>query len=507
MQLPQSFQQFYHMTPTKTECSAQTYSFGQLDRRQVVADFSGGTITSDGGLILVAQIDQHYRISERVAECFADQRDPSRVQHELSDLIAQRLYGLVQGYEDLNDHEQLRHDPMFGIAVGKLASDHPRCAPLAGKSTLNRLEQAMHVAGDLSEHRYVKFQVKPTEMESLLVKVFIEQHAKEPKQIILDMDVSDDPVHGSQEQAFFNGYYDHECYAPLFIFCGRQVLASKLRPSNVDPAAGALEELQRIIAQIRTHWAEVVIIVRGDSAYGRDDIMGWCESQAKVEYVLAYPSNERLGRLTRELEQRAKAAYEHQRQQVEQTLSPLVATAAALKSDLDALVPPQVWYQSFPYRTLNSWSCERRVVCKLTYDANGARRHFVVTSFSTTQISAGTLHADYYCPRGEMENRIKEHQLDLFSDRTSTHEFESNQLRLWFSSFAYILMQALRQQVLSHTELANAQLGTIRLKLLKISAQIRVTCRRVVIAFSSAWPSQSLFHRIYQQLQQLPHPG
>jgi hypothetical protein len=494
------------MTPTKTECSAETYSFGQLDRRQVMADFSGGTITSDGGLILVAQIDQHYRISERVAACFADQRDPSRVQHELSDLIAQRLYGLVQGYEDLNDHEQLRHDPMFGIAVGKLESEHPRCAPLAGKSTLNRLEQAMHVAGDLSGERYVKFQLKPTEMESLLVKVFIEQSAKEPKHIILDMDVSNDPVHGTQEQGFFNGYYNHECYAPLFIFCGRHLLAAKLRPSNVDPAAGALEELQRIIAQIRTHWTEVVIIVRGDSAYGREDIMGWCESQAKVEYVLAYPSNERLRTLSWGVEQRAKAAYEHQRQQIASSLA-LLITPTDLHSELDTLVPPQVWYQSLTYRTTDSWSCERRVVCKLTYDANGARRHFVVTSFSTAQLSAGTLHADYYCPRGEMENRIKEHQLDRFSDRTSTHEFESNQLRLWFSSFAYLLMQALRQQGLAHTELANAQLGTIRLKLLKIGAQIRVSCRRVLLAFSSAWPSQSLFHRVYQQLQQLPHPG
>jgi hypothetical protein len=264
--------------------------------------------------------------------------------------------------------------------------------------------------------------------------------------------------------------------------------------------------LQRIITQIRTHWAEVVIIVRGDSAYGRDDIMRWCESQPQVEYVLAYPSNERLRTLTWGVEQRAKAAYEQQRQQIASTLAPLI-TSTDLQSELDSLVPPQVWYQSLTYRTLDSWSCSRRVICKLTYDAKGARRHFVVTSFSTTEISAGTLHADYYCPRGEMENRIKEHQLDLFSDRTSTHDFESNQLRLWFSSFAYILMQALRQQVLAHTELADAQLGTIRLKLLKIGAQIRVTCRRVVIAFSSAWPSQSLFHRIYQQLQQLPKTG
>jgi len=286
------------MTPTNTECSAEKYSFGQLDRRQVVADFSGGQLTSDGGLSLVAQIDRHFRISERVAECFTDYRDPARVQHQLKDLVAQRLYGLVQGYEDLNDHEMLRHDPMFGIAVGKLDSEHERCAPLAGKSTLNRLEQAMHVATDLSEERYVKLCINPEEMEKLLVAVFIEQMGKEPKQIIVDLDVSNDPVHGNQDQAFFNGYYDQVCYAPLFIFCGRHLLAAKLRPSNVDPAAGALEELQRIIAQIRRDWADAVIVVRGDSAYGRDDIMRWCESQAQVEYVLAYPSNERLRTLT-----------------------------------------------------------------------------------------------------------------------------------------------------------------------------------------------------------------
>jgi hypothetical protein len=495
------------MTPTKTECSAETYSFGHLDRRQVVADFSGGQLTSDGGLALVAEIDRHYRISERVAECFTDQRDQSRVQHELSDWVSQRLYGLVQGYEDLNDHDELRHDRMFGIAVGKLESEHPRCAPLAGKSTLNRLEQAMHVETDLSEQRYVKVCVNPTQMASLLVELFLEQQGREPKQSILEMDVSDDPVHGTQEQAFFNGYYDHECYAPLFIFCGRHLLAAKLRPSNVDPADGALAELQRIIPQIRAQWQEVVIVVRGDSAYGRDDIMSWCESQDKVEYVLAHASNQRLQKLTWGLEQRAKAAYEQQRQEIASTLEPLVATPAELKSELDVLVPAQVWYESLTYQTLDSWSCERRVVCKLTYDGNGARRHFVVTSFSSEKLSPGTLHTDYYCPRGEMENRIKEHQLDLFSDRTSTHDFESNQLRLWLSSFAYVLMQALRQQALAGTDLADAQFRTIRLKLLKVGAQIRLSVRRVVIALSSAWAGRSLFHQVYQRLQQLPQPG
>ncbi|MGA7934348.1 MAG: IS1380 family transposase [Kovacikia sp.] len=495
------------MTPIKTQCSAQTYSFGQLERRQVVADFSGGQITSDGGLILVAEIDRRYRVSERVAACFADQREQGRVQHALSDLVSQRLYGLVQGYEDLNEHEQLRHDPMFGIAVGKLASEQVRCAPLAGKSTLNRLEQAMHVETDLSEQRYVKFCLNPSQMESLLVELFLEQQGKAPKQIILDLDVSDEPVHGNQEQSFFNGYYDHECYAPLFIFCGRPLLAAKLRPSNVDPAEGAVAELQRIIPPIRAQWKEVVIVVRGDSAYARDEIMSWCESQEQVEYVLAHGSNQRLQQRTWGLEQRAKAAYEQQRQEIASTLEGLVAPPAELKSELDALVPPQVWYQSLTYRTLDSWSTQRRVVCKLTYDGNGVRRHFLVTSCSTQHLSPSQLHADYYCPRGEMENRIKEHQLDLFSDRTSTHEFESNQLRLWFSSFAYVLMQSIRQYGLATTELANAQLGTIRLKLLKAGAQIRLSVRRVVIAFSSAWVGQALFHQVYQQLQQLPPPG
>ena len=515
MQLVQSFQPFNVMTPTKTECNSNRYLFGQLDRRQVVADFSGGQLTTDGGLILIAQIDQHYRISERLAMCFHDQREPDRVRHPVNDLLAQRLYGLVQGYEDINDHDELRHDPMFGIAIGKLESSYTGSAPLSGKSTLNRLEQAFHVSRDLSDQRYIKMTLEPALVEQLLVELFIEQMKQPPKQLILDMDVTDDPTHGEQEQAFFNGYYDHKCYAPLLIFSGRHLLWSQLRASNVDPAAGALSALQKIIAQITEHWPDTRIIVRGDSAYGRDDIMSWCEAQANVEYVIAYSSNPRLRTFTWGLEQRAKAAYELQRQQIEATLKPLFTGPAGeaepklvdLKAELDRVVPPQVWYQSVVYRTEKSWSCSRRLVCKLTYDAKGAHRHFVCTSFSPQQVSAAKLHQDLYCPRAEMENRIKEHQLDLFSDRTSTHEFESNQLRLWLSSFAYVLMQALRQDCLPQTELAKAQCGTIRLKLLKVAAQIRLSVRRVVIAISSSWPGQSLFAQVYQNLQQLPRAG
>jgi hypothetical protein len=345
-------------------------------------------------------------------------------------------------------------------------------------------------------------------VEALLVELFIEQMEREPKRIILDMDVTDDPTHGNQEGTAFNGYYQHECYTPLLIFCGRHLLSSKLRPANVDPADGALSELQRIIAQIRGHWPQVRIVVRGDSAYSRDDIMSWCESQSRVEFVTAHSSNARLRQLTWSLEQRAKAAYEAQHQTVATALEPLLSqNSAEFAAELDRLVPPQVWYQSLSYRTVESWSRERRVVCKLTYDGNGPRRHFVVTSFSAEQVHPASLHRDYYCPRGEMENRIKEHQLDLFSGRTSTHEFESNQLRLWFSSLAYVLMQTLRLKALAHTELADAQCGTIRRKLLKLGAQVRISVRRILVAFSSATPIQAIFQAAYQHLQRRPQPG
>ena len=489
-----------------TECTARTYRFDNLGRRQVVTDFSGGSITSDGGLVLIAAVDQRTRLSERVAGCFSDQRAAHRVQHEVEDLVAQRLYGIVQGYEDVNDHDVLRHDPMFGIALGKLSTEAQSPQALAGKSTLNRLEQAMHIERDLSGERYVKFNVAPERMEQLLVEVSLEQIGEEPKRMILDIDVTDDAVHGEQVGGFFNGYYGHICYAPVFIFCGRHLLAAKLRASNVDPAAEALPELQRVIGQIRQCWKTVEIVVRGDSAYSREDLMGWCEAQANVRYVLAHASNSALRTLTWGVEQRAKSAYTQQRQQIEQTLEGLLGKAQ-LSAHLDAVVPAQVWYQSIHYQTQDSWSVPRRVVCKLTYDANGPRRHFVVTSFSAQTISPARLHAEFYCPRGEMENRLKEHQLDLFSDRTSTHEFESNQLRLWFSSFAYVLMQSLRQHCLADTELAVAQCGTIRLKLLKVAAQIRITVRRVVIAFSSTWTGRVNFHHAYQRLQQLPRPG
>ncbi|MBV8887525.1 MAG: IS1380 family transposase [Chroococcidiopsidaceae cyanobacterium CP_BM_RX_35] len=471
------------MVPTKTDSQPGTDHFGQLGRRQVTADFSGGQITSDSGLVLIAQLDWHYRITERFARCFEDYRDPKRVQHSLNHLITQRIYGLVQGYEDLNDHDCLRSDPMFGIAVGKLETQHSRCAPLAGKSTLNRLEQAPSLKDISSQNRYLRVAVKPKAIEQLLIDLFFDLCGPAPRRIFIDMDVTDDPLHGQQEQAFFNGFYNHDCYAPLLIFCGHHLLAAKLRPSNVDPAAGALEELQRIIPQIQKRWSNTQIILRGDSAYARDEIMSCCEEHG-VDYVLGLPSNERLQRMSYELENRAKVEFERC-----QTVEPSLQ--------------PTSWFRSLHYRTLDSWSRYRRVVCKLTYDADGAKRRFVVTSLPAHQVIPSSLYTDYYCPRGDMENRIKEHQLDLFSDRTSAHAFDSNQLRLWFSSIAYVLMQALRQHCLDKTELATAQLGTIRTKLLKLGAQVRISVRRILIALSSSCPFQAVFATAYSQLQAL----
>lgn len=493
------------MTSLTTECTPKSYPFGRLEGRPIVTDFQGAAMTQDGGLILVSMLDRQLGVSERMAACFTDQRDGRYVQHELKDLMAQRLYGLVQGYEDLNDHDQLRHDELFGIAIGKRSSSHERCAPLAGKSTLNRLEQAMQVPMDLSQKRYQKYNLDPTALADLLVTLFLEQHPQPPKQIILDLDVTNDEVHGQQMETAFNGYYQQTCYTPLLIFCGRFLLSSRLRPSNVDPAAGAIEELQRIIPQIRQQWPMVEIVVRGDSAYSREEIMAWCESQEQVAYVFAHASNERLRAQTWHLEERAKAAYEASRAKIAAELTARLGDTPEALADLDALVPAQVFYQSLNYQTTDSWSRERRLVCKLTYDGK-VRRHFIVSSWTAAEIYPAKLHGEFYCPRGEMENRIKEHQLDLFSDRTSTHEFESNQLRLWFSSFAYVLMQALRQ-TLENTELAVAQCGTIRLKLLKIPAQIRVSARRILISFSHAWSGQSCFETVYRRLSGRTAPG
>jgi hypothetical protein len=302
-----------------------------------------------------------------------------------------------------------------------------------------------------------------------------------------------------QEGAEFNGYYQSTCYTPLYLFCGRDLLVARLRPANVDPAAGALEELQRVIAAIQARWPAVKIWVRGDSAYSRDDIMSWCEATPNVDYLFAQGSNAVLVRRSTRWSEAALKDYAQRRQKAQDALTAEIGEEPD-SQDLDRLVPDTVYYGCFTYQTEASWSRSRRVICKVTAGPKGVRHHFVVTSLRAQQMSSQRLHTEGYCPRGEMENRLKEQQLDLFSDRTSNHYFDDNQLRLWFSAFAYGLLNALRQQALQHTELANARVGTIRTHLLKLGTLIRVSVRRIHLAFHSSFPRRDLFYLAYQRL-------
>jgi len=492
------------MPSLATECIAtpaeSPLSFGSLARRPIVADFNGGEISSDGGLLLMRQVDQQYGLSEQIAACFTDHRDPSRVEHSIQELVAQRLYGLVQGYEDVNDHDELRNDVMLGVAVGKLARRRGEGSPLAGKSTLNRLEKSYRRdESDAVNGRYVRTEVDPRQLEQVILTLFFAQHPTPPKQLVLDLDVTDDETHGAQEGAEFNGYYQSTCYTPLYLFCGRDLLVARLRPANVDPAAGALEELQRVIAAIQARWPAVKIWVRGDSAYSRDDIMSWCEATPNVDYLFAQGRNAVLVRRSTRWSEAARQDYAQRRQRAQDALMAEVGDEPDSK-ELDRLVPDTVYYGCFTYQTEDSWSRCRRVICKVTAGPNGVRHHFVVTSLTAQQMSSQRLHSEGYCPRGEMENRLKEQQLDLFSDRTSNHYFDDNQLRLWFSAFAYGLLNALRQQALQQTELANARVGTIRTQLLKLGTLIRVSVRRIYVAFHSTFPRRDLFHRAAQRL-------
>jgi hypothetical protein len=495
------------MTPTSTDCIPEQFKFEGEKSRPIVVNFQGGTVTSDAGLSLITEIDSKRKITSRLAECFKDYRDANRIDHSINGLIAQRVYGLIMGYEDLNDHDELRHDLMFALAVGKIIGETDELVVLAGKSTLNRIEHCPETVEQRSDSRYHRIGHDTEAIEKLLVEIFLESYSKPPQQIVLDLDVTDDLVHGNQEQAFFNTYYGGYCYAPLYIFCGKHLLLAKLRPSNVDPASGALSELQRVIKQIKEHWSDVHILVRGDSAYAREDIMSWCESQTGVDYVFGLSKNSRLMKMTIETQNRAKQEYSQRLSPVVSFLETLFSPDEELKTQASELIDSSIWYRSLDYKTLESWSRNRRVVSKVEYSALGCNIRFVVSSLTTSKVPPGKLYQHKYCPRGEMENRFKEQQLELFSERTSCHTFEGNQLRLWFSSIAYILMNALREQCLASTELQNAQVGTIRTKLLKLGALIIVSTRRVLISISSGCPYQNIFATAYRCLQTLPHPG
>jgi len=441
-----------------TECTSDLFGFAPVEGRDVVAAFDGGAITSDAGALLLGATDRAIELMDRLAVCFHDVRRQDLIEHEVVTLVGQRVFGIALGYEDLSDHDELRHDPMMAVLAGKLEARREECAPVAGKSTLNRLELSR-----LEPTRYHKISHNPIAIKRLLVDLFLEAHDRAPSEIILDLDATDDPVHGNQEGRFFHGYYDCYCYLPLYVFCGRHLLAAKLRPASVDAAAGAVEEVARIIAHIRRRWPHVRILLRADSGFAREELMAWCEANG-VHFLFGLAQNERL-------------------------VANIAAELVRAEAKSRRTGKPARSFKEFTWRTRRSWSRMRRVVAKAEFTSGEANPRFVVTSLKRAECKPKYLYEKLYCARGDMENRIKECQLDLYADRTSTATRRGNQLRLWFASMAYVLLCALRRIGLHHTPFANASCGTIRLKLLKLGALVRISVRRIKIAMSSSFPA------------------
>ena len=452
-----------------TECNQSSFGFEACGSRDIVARFDGGTISSDGGSLLLRETDKRLNLLARLAGCFLDARNQDLVEHSVLEMVSQRVYGLALGYEDLNDHEQLRTDPLFAILSGRQELDKP----LAGKSTLNRLE-----LGTGERDRYKKITFWKEGVDDLLVRLFLESHSRPPEEIVLDVDTTDLPLHGRQEGRFFHGYYDEYCYLPLYVFCGEQVLCARLRESNHDASFGCVAEIARMVAQIRGAWPAVRIILRGDSGFCRNELMSWCEDHA-VDFVFGLARNQRLRRTIGAQMQAAT-------QQWNETGKP-------------ARVFTEFQYQTRK-RKKGGWRQQRRVVAKAEHIDGKENPRFVVTSLAAEQWAGKRLYEELYCARGDMENRIKE-QFSLFADRVSAETMRANQLRLYLSAMAYVLVSGLRRMGLKATELAQAQVSTIRTKLLKIGAQIRVTVRKIWISMASSYPWQDLYRQVWANLR------
>ena len=475
-----------------TDCVSQPLLFDNLGSRQVVADFSGGYVSSDGGLLLLRQTNSSLGLTRQLSGCFHDGRDPRYVEHALAELVAQRVLGLASGYEDLNDHGQLRLDPLLALAVDKAdllgqQRAHPdqQGKPLASAPTLNRLE----ITNTHPDSRYHKIVADHDAIERLLLQRGAMTLPKETREVVVDLDATGSLVHGMQEGRFFQGYYGDYCYLPLYAFVGDVPLWAQLRTADRDAADGAVEALAKIVAAIRQRCPQARIIVRGDGGFCREEIMAWCESQRPVVYYcLGLARNDRL----------------------------IAALGAALfRARADACLRGGTArvFTEFEYRTLDSWSRARRVIGKAEVVRGEDNPRFVVTNLPregwageapTDRFAPQPCYEQLYCARGEMENRIKEQQLDLFGARTSTHWLASNQLRLWLSTFALLLMERLRTLALRGTELAQATAGTIRVRLLKVGALIEVSVRRVHVRLSSAFPLRSVFARAHAALRALP---
>jgi len=450
-----------------TECIQESFGFEAPGGRELVARFDGGTMSSDGGVLLLERTERRLDLVSRLAACFDDRRNPLYVQHALPEMLRQRIFGLALGYEDLSDHDVLRHDPLLGTVSGKRQAEG---AALAGKSTLNRLELST-----AEPSRYKKIHYQAEAIDELLVRLFVEAQGRPPERIVLDLDVTDLPLHGHQEGRFFHGYYDEYVYLPLYIFAGEHLLCARLRTADQDAAAGSKKEVARIVEQIRQHWPEVEIILRADSGFCREELMQWCEDHG-VFYVFGLARNPLLRRI----------------------IAPQMAKAARLhrKTGRAARV-----FCEFPHRTkTESWSRKRRVVAKAEQIEGKENPRFVVTNLSRRAWAKRALYEQLYCARGEMENRIKE-QLSLFATRVSAETLRANQLRLYFAALAYVLVEGLRRLGLRGTELARAQAGTIRLRLLKIGARVRITVRKIWVSLASSFPLRGLFAQAWAQLR------
>ena len=449
-----------------TECKQEVFSFTAHFSRRVEAGFTAGQVSSDGGALLLRQAEGKINLLRRVAACFTDRRSPLLLTHKLVEMLSQRIYGLALGYEDLNDHEQLRHDPLMAVLAGRRKLDEP----LAGKSTLNRLE----LPG--GPKRYHKIDYEAEKIDALLADLYIESHAQAPEQIVLDLDATDIPLHGHQPERFFHGYYDSYCYLPLYIFAGDQLLGARLRPSNVDGAFGALDEVKPIVARLRSQWPQVPIVLRGDSGFCREELMAWCEAEEnRMDFLFGLARNKRLQKIIGKQMQEAKVLH--------------AETGKAARV-----------FTEFNYQTKKSWARERRVVAKAEYLDKGSNPRFVVTSLSAEAWTAQQLYEKLYCARGEMENRIKE-QMNLFAYRLSSEEMKGNQLRLYLSALAYTLVEALRRLALQGTEWAQAQVDTIRGKLFKIGARVRISARRLWLEMNSNYPWKHIYAKAFDALR------
>jgi Transposase DDE domain group 1 len=444
------------------DCNLNRFGFEAVSGRRVEAAFDGGVVTSDAGGLLLGLCWKALSLPERFAACFRDRRHRDLIEHSVETLVRQRVLGLAMGYEDLNDHDGLRHDPVMALLAEKLEAGRADCAAVAGKSTLNRLELSGAEAT-----RYHKIGHDAAAIAALFVDLFVESRVEAPEEIILDFDATDDPLHGEQEGRFFHGYYDSYCYLPLYVFCGGDLVAAKLREANIDASQGAKQEAERIVARIRARWPKTRIVLRADSGFAREELMAWCEANG-VDYLFGLARNERLAQ-------------------------EIAVELAAARLEAEATGQPARRFKDFTWTTRKSWSRSRRVVAKAEWLGDKANPRFVVTSLTPGRAAAQALYEDIYCARGDMENRIKEAQGDLFGDRTSTRAMRANQLRLWFASLAYVLLQALRRIALTGTVLAVASCMSIRLKLLKIGATVTTSSRRIKLAMASGFPLKETF--------------